>query len=404
MIYAAAAVFCAVTLWILSRAKAADRASAAPALVLAAGAGLSLVWRAGGAPFLPSDWVAAGADTLLAALAFVAAAQFRISKLAASCPASMRLTLGGAPLFLIVCSLAAFMLAPQLTFSSALLLGGALMLNGAAFDRRAVTNAPAPALIKAAVRLESAAILALGIPVVVILEGAATAAPAGLPAITPVYEASRAALIGFGFGGVCGLAAAGLGKRWRLNGSNANAYVAAAGAMIAFCLAALLGGHPVVAAAAAGLIWGEQTKSLTITRVRLRRAVEKAVAPAAYFGFGVILAPRFFQGDLLVIIFALAAVTILRVVPRLIALKATTLPKESQAFLAWFGGAPGAASALFLISLFDATALTAQDAILTIGALAVAFGVFAARLTAQPLIKTLLKETALAKKRALFAG
>ena len=36
--------------------------------------------------------------------------------------------------------------------------------------------------------------------------------------------------------------------------------------------------------------------------------------------------------------------------------------------LAWFGGAPGAASALFLISLFDAASIVTQDAVLTVGA------------------------------------
>jgi len=73
-------------------------------------------------------------------------------------------------------------------------------------------------------------------------------------------------------------------------------------------------------------------------------------------------------------------------------------------FLAWFGGAPGAASALFLISLLDAPSIVAQDAVLTVGSLAVLFGIFAARLTSRPLVKLLLKQTALAKKRAMFAG
>jgi len=400
MLYLTTAAICAATLWILTRARITGPAAAAPALLLIAGAGLSLVYRTTGAPFAPSEWVAAGADTLLAALAFVAAAQFRISKLATACPASFRLTLGGAPLFLVVCSLAAYILAPQLSFTSALLLGGALMLNGAAFDRRAVADAPAPALIKAAVRLESAAILALGIPVVVILEGLASSAGAGLPAIAPVYDASFEALAGFALGGVSGLIAAWLGERWKLN--NSIVYLAAAGGVAGFVLAPMIGGHPVVAAAAAGLIWGEQTKSLVTTRVRLRRAIEQAVAPAAYIAFGILLAPRLLQGDLLTVLFALAAVTIIRAAPRLAALESSNLPKESQVFLAWFGGAPGAASALFLISLFNSPSLIAQEAILTIGALAVAFGIFAARLTSRPLLKFLLKQTAVAKKRRLY--
>jgi len=52
----------------------------------------------------------------------------------------------------------------------------------------------------------------------------------------------------------------------------------------------------------------------------------------------------------------------------------------------------------------DAPAIIAQDAVLTVGALAVTFGIIAARLTSRPLIKSFLKQTALAKKRALFAG
>ncbi len=402
MIFAVIAAALAVVLWSLAKTNWISVAERAPALTLAVGAAVSLVYRAAGAPFAPSEWTAAGADALLAALAFVAAAQFRVSRLASACPASFRLTIGGAPLFLIVCGLGAFVLVPHLTLSAALLVAGALALNGAAFDRRAVADAPAPAIIKAAVRLESAAVLALGLPVAVLLEATATAAPLSLPAVTPLYEAGQAIFVAFALGGGLGLAAALAGNR--IESIRAAALLAVAAGVIAAFGAAALGAHPAIAAAAAGLLWGEQTTALITTRVRMRRIVERAVAPAAYFAFGVVLAPRIFQADLLTILFAIAAVTIMRAGPRLATLKQTNLPKESQMFLAWFGGAPGAASALFLMSLFDAASIVAQDATLTVGALVVTLGVFAARLTSGPLIKLLIKETALAKKRAMFAG
>lgn len=401
MAYAASAVLVAGSLWILSRAKAFDAASRAPALLLAAGACVSLVYRAFGGPFMPSEWVAAGADVLLAALAFAAATQFRVSRLATVCPASFKLTIGGAPLFLIFCGLAAFILVPQLTLGAAMLVSGALVLNGAAFDRRAVADAPTPAVIKAAVRLESAAALALGIFVVFLLEAAASAAPEGMPAITPLFDASIDLMISFAIGGGLGLGAAILGNKLKFK--DKSILFATIAAIVSFCLAGLIGAQPVIAAAAAGLLWGEQTTALVTPRVRLRRRVERAVAPTAYLAFGALLAPRILQADLLSVVFALAAISIMRAGPRLAALRKTTLPKESQMFLAWFGGAPGAASALFLISLFDAPSIVAQDAVLTVGALAVTFGVFAARLTSRPLIKSLLKETALAKKRRMFA-
>ncbi|MFC2952079.1 cation:proton antiporter [Marinicaulis aureus] len=406
MAFAGAAALLAALFLILGKSrgavlKAVDAGARAPALLLAVGAAGSLLWRFSGGPFAPSEWTAAGADALLAALAFAAAAQFRITRLASVCPASFRLTIGGAPLFLIVCGLAAFILAPQLSFSAAFLLAGALTLNGAAFDRRAVTGAPAPQTIKAAVRLESAAILALGLPVAVMLEAVATAAPQGMPIATPLFEASRSFLIAFALGGASGLAAAFYGNKLKIKKKAAE--LAILSGVVSFLIAPLIGGHPVLAAAAAGLLWGEQTTALSVTRVRLRRMAERVVAPLAYIAFGVALAPRVFQADLLTILFAAAAVTIMRAGPRLAALKKTSLPRESQMFLAWFGGAPGAASALFLISLFDAPSIMAQDAILTVGAVAVTFGVFAARLTSRPLVKLFLKQSALAKRRARFA-
>ena len=401
MTFAVAAAFCAVIVLLLNRSKTVDMAARAPALMIAAGAAAAFAYTWTGGPFAPSEWVAAGADALLAALAFVAACQFRVSRLSAVCPASFRLTIGGAPLFLAVCALAAFILVPQLNLGAAMLVAAALTLNGTAFDRRAVAVAPAPAIIKAAVRLESAAILALGVPVAFMIEAFATAAPQGMPMVTPLYEASRSFLFAFALGGAMGLAAALWGDR--LNGGEGRIWLIVSAGAAAFALSPLIGAHPVIAAASAGLLWGEQTKAPTITRVRLRRTVERTVAPIAYIAFGALLAPRIFQADLLTVVFALAAVTVMRAGPRMVSLKSTNLPKESQMFLAWFGGAPGAASALFLISLFDAPSIMAQDAVLTVSALAVVLGVFAARLTSRPLVKVLLKETALAKKRALFA-
>ena len=290
MIFATAAAVIAVSLWILTRTKSAAAAARAPILMLAAGGALSLAYRLTGGPFWPSEWAAAIADALLAALAFAAATQFRISKLASVCPASFRLTIGGAPLFLILCGLAAFILVPSLTFGAAFLVAGALTLNGAAFDRRAVADAPAPAVIKAAVRLESAAILALGLPIAFLLEAAATAAPEAMPAITPLYEASLSIFIAFAIGGASGLAAAIAGNRLK-HIKNKAPLAFAAGACAAL-IASFAGGHPVIAAGAAGLLWGEQTNAMITTRVRMRRLLENGVAPAAYFLFGVCLAPR----------------------------------------------------------------------------------------------------------------
>jgi len=212
MTFIVSAIVLAISLVILSRMKVLMLAAKAPVAMLVLGAAISLIYRSLEGPSAPSLWVAAGADALLGALAFVAAAQFRITRLARACPASFRLTLGGAPLFLLICGLGAFLLEPNLSLGAAFLIAGVLALNGAAFDRRAVADAPAPSVIKGAVRLESAAVLALGLPIALMLEAIETAAPAGAPLATPYYEFAVSACISFAIGGSLGLLSALIGN------------------------------------------------------------------------------------------------------------------------------------------------------------------------------------------------
>jgi len=295
---------------------------------------------------------------------------------------------------------------PQLSWQSALLLGGIMTINGAAFDKRAVMNTPAPAAIKAAVRYESAAIIALGIPVIILLAAYATAPEPNEASLAPLMSTSLSVLQGFAFGGVLGLLAAYSGAAYRrrtLQTRALDGQIAILGGIVAFGIAPMLGCDPIVAAASCGLLWGEQTSAAAPTRLRVRRFAERIVRPLAYFGFGLLITPRLFQADLLTIVFAIAIVTIIRVAPRLAILQTPSLPKESQFFLAWFGGAPGAASALFTITLLGNPALYEADAVLIIAALAITIGVFGARLTSKPIADAYLRETALAKKRRQFA-
>lgn len=377
-------------------------AAAAPALTIAAGAGVAVIFGIFHLPEPPADWIAFAAKAGLAMLGFASAAQLRVSRLARQCPSSFRLTCGGAPLYFFACSLAAFIMLPQLSIPSAMLVGGALMLNGAAFDRRAVVNTPAPAAIKAAVRNESAAIIALGIPIATLLAANATVSTPTEPALGPLMVSSFAVLKGFAFGGVAGLAASLAGAFYRRRTMQQRALdgqFAILAGVVMFVLGPAIGCDPIVAATSVGLLWGEQTSAAQTTRLRIRRYVDRAVTPMAYFTFGAVLLPRLLQADMLAIVFALAAVTVMRAGPRLAILQTPMLPKESQMFLAWFGGAPGAASALFVMTLLGNPALIDADAILMVTTLAILFGVAAARLTSRPLARHFVRQSAIARRR-----
>lgn len=392
---------------LLASTRFARRAAMAPGLTIAAGAGLALLFGLLKAPQPPADLIAFAAQAGLAILGFASAAQLRVSRLARRCPSSFRLTCGGAPLYLFACSLAAFIMLPQLSIPSAMLVGGALMLNGAAFDRRAVIDTPAPAAIKTAVRNESAAIIALGIPVAVLLASNATVGAPGEPAIAPLFAASFAVLKGFAYGGAAGLAASLAGALYRRRTMQQRALdgqFAIIAAVSIFVLGPTIGADPIVGATAVGLLWGEQTSAASTTRLRIRRYVDRAVTPLAYFAFGAVLLPRMVQADMLSVVFAVAAVTVMRAGPRLAILQTPMLPRESQMFLAWFGGAPGAASALFVMTLLGNPALIDADAVLMVTTIAILFGVAAARLTSRPLARLYVRQNALAKRRRAWAG
>ena len=389
-----------------SSTRLAKSAADAPGLLLAVGLTAGVAASFFGVAGYSAGIAALAAKAGLGAIGFACAAELRVSKLAKQCPSSWRLTLGGAPLFFVACSLCGFVMLPQLSFQAALLLGAIMTLNGAAFDKRAVVNAPAPAPIKAAVRFESAAIIALGLPVALLFVGYATAPQPNEAALAPLLRASLSVLKGFAFGGVLGLLAAMSGAAYRrrtLQMRALDGQIAIVAGVAAFCAAPFLGGDPIIAAAACGLLWGEQTSAAGPARLRVRRFTERVVRPFAYLGFGVFVAPRLFQADLLAVVFALSIVTIVRVAPRLAVLQSPELPRESQFFLAWFGGAPGAASALFAMTLLDNPALIDADAILIVSALAVSLGVFATRLTSRPLANAFLRETALTERRRQFA-
>jgi NhaP-type Na+/H+ or K+/H+ antiporter len=392
---------------VIAESRLARRASAAPGLLIAGGAAAAAIVSLLKIPAPPADALAFAAKAALAMLGFASAAQLRVSRLARQCPSAFRLTFGGAPIYFFACSLAAFIMLPQLSIPSAMLVGGALMLNGAAFDRRAVATTPAPAAIKAAVRNESAAIIALGIPFATLLAANATAATPSEPALGPLMVSTFAVLKGFAFGGVAGLAASAAGAWYRrrtLQQRALDGQFAILAGLLMFILGPAVGADPVVGATAAGLLWGEQTSAASTTRLRIRRYVDRAVIPAAYVGFGAILLPRLLGADMLSVVFALAAVTVMRAGPRLAILQTPEIAKESQIFLAWFGGAPGAASALFVMMLIGNPALLDADAVLTVTAIAVMFGVAAARLTSKPLAEHYTRQTLLARRRKAWAG
>ena len=378
-----------------------ERATRSPALILILSAvGGFFAARGLGAETDPAA-VSAVATTMLAGLAFVAGLQVKITQLPRACPSTFRLATIGAPIFLAGCAAAAFTLLPGLSLWSALALGAALVLNGAATDRSAFMRAPAPDAMKFAVRTESAATLVLWAPAAVILAAAAGVPSEGARPASALEAAILSAVLGVGLGAGVGLLLA-IPARLAVRRENkrlASALVATGGA-IAFAVGALTLADPICACAAAGLALAQDARLKAPERVKLRRLAERGLSPVAFALFGFVMGPRLIgEADLLIILFAIFVVGGVRIIAREAALARAPAEPESRRFLSWFGGAPGAASALFLLTYVDAGRMSDQELVLTAGATAVFAGVLITRLTSKPIARRYVKALGAARRR-----
>ena len=399
----------AAFLIILSRYGITQSISRKPALILCVAAAAGCLYQMFRLPDSGHEIISDLSGAGLGALVFVGALQFRLSRLGRQCPAALCLAVIAAPLFMMSGAISAFIILPNLSIWSALLIGGALMLNGAAIDRRAITSSLAPLDVKRTVELESAAALVFGLPLVIIIE---------LMADAPFSSASGwmetgifRAVIGFALGGSIGLIGGMLSRRASRKtadspedeASNPFIYALLSG-LAAFLIAPLFQGEAIIAAGAAGLIWSEEGVMSGAQRRLLRQRFDQSVKPMAYALFGFTLGPAILQADILILMFAIAAVTILRVVPRLLALSRLGLSQEQQNFIAWFGGAPGAASALYMIKLRGMSALIDQEMVLTIGVVAVFVAIIGTRLSSRPLVSYFIRQNAVARKRRYYTS
>lgn len=371
-----------------------------PALLVMLALGTGIVYRLLSFPVIDPALIGAGADMGLAALVFAAAMQFRLSKLRQQSPAALRLAVIAGPLFLFATAATAYVLVPALTVWPSILMAGALMLNGAAIDKKTIMASSLSSPIKQSVGLESAVALALGLPLVLFIEAVAVA-PYTMGSQLLDASVFRMA-IGFAFGGAVALTGAWLTARM-ITKAHHGLWPAMLAGAVAYLGAPFFGGEPIIAAAAAGFIWSEEIPMKRQTRVRLRRYIDMAVMPVAYAGFGFLVGHRVLEADTLVLLFSVSAITLLRVIPRLIALKKLELREEEQSFLAWFGGAPGAASALYLLSLIDSAAVIDQEALLTIGTTTILLGILATRLSSRPLARYFIRHAAIARKRRYYS-
>ena len=172
---------------------------------------------------------------------------------------------------------------------------------------------------------------------------------------------------------------------WLQHGSRRLAALALA--FIAFLVAGELGGNPFVAAFVGGLVFGTAARTEAAESVELTELTGGLLSLVLWFIFGAgFVLPAFDDLDVRIVLYAVASLTVVRVVPVAIALVGSGQGRITAAFIGWFGprGLASAVFALLAVEELGNTDPRVEAAINTI-AVTIVFSIVAHGVTARPL-------------------
>ena len=328
------------------------------------------------------------AEATLALVLFCDASRIDLGRLRREVGLPGRLLGIGLPLTIALGTVAAAALLGALSIEEAVILAVVLAPTDAALGQAVVTHPRVPARIRQELNVESG--LNDGICVPLLFAAVAVAdveseISDGRTAATLLVEE-----IGFGIvGGVAaGLVVAGVlvhaGRRnliddaWRQ-------VIPAAGAALAYGVAAALGGSGFIAAFVGGATFRMALKRDPGDDVELAERVGNMLNGVTFVLFGaVLLGPALSELSWELALYAVLSLTVVRMLPVALAMLGTHARPQTVAFVGWFGPR-GLASIVFAVIVIEESALPHEHLIVLAIYLTVGLSVLAHGLTAAPL-------------------
>jgi sodium/hydrogen antiporter len=292
----------------------------------------------------------------------------------------------GLPLTIVTGTLAALVLFPQLDLWTAAALATMLAPTDAALGLPVVTNPRLPSRIRQGLNVESGLNDGVCVPLLIVFLTIAQAEE-GIGRVEPV----RVILQEIGFGVVGGIVAGALGA-WVLRTFARRGWMegtwrqidALATALLAYTLAAALGGSGFIAAFTAGIVFGVVAAGHAEEATFLAEQTGELLNAVTFLLFGaVLLGPALGQLDWPIGLYAVASLTVVRMLPVALAMVGTGMRRVTVWFLGWFGPR-GLASIVFVLILLEETELPERSLMLTVVTWTVAASVYAHGLTAWP--------------------
>ena len=264
-----------------------------------------------------------------------------------------RMLLIGLPLTILAGALAALAIFPGLPIFEAALLAAILAPTDAALGQAVVTNKAVPVRIRQTLNAESGLNDGIALPVVLVFVSLAMAMEG------PAQSASE--WITFGalqvtLGPLAGLAVGYAGGRlidraseagWMTRGFQGLGALAVA--LAAFALAELIGGNGFIAAFVAGVTVGNVHRGMCEFLFDFVEEEGQLLTLLTFFLFGAVMVPQVIDDiTVSVFLYAVASLTIVRIIPVILSLLGTGLNLPTWLFLGWFGPR-GLASILFAL-------------------------------------------------------
>ena len=331
------------------------------------------------------------AETTLALVLFADASRINLRLLWREIAVPARLLGIGLPLTIAAGIAAALLVLPGLSLVEAALLAIAVAPTDAALGQAVVSDERVPSRIRQGLNVESGLNDGLCVPLLLIALAFASSEGGG------ETEPVRLVLEEIGFGVVGGLVAGVLGalalrfgrrRRWIASAWAPLVPVAATG--LAYGLATVLHGSGLIAAFTAGLAFGAVASRSEEEAAEIIETIADGFSAVTFFVFGAAIVPAALGGiGWASILFAVLALTLVRMLPVALALLGTRARAPTVAFVGWFGPR-GLASIVFAVLILQGEPIPNLDLILATIALTVIASVYAHGVTALPLTERYL--------------
>ena len=331
------------------------------------------------------------AELTLALLLFADASAVRLVAARRDLGLTSRLLGIGLPLSMAAGTLVAVVLFPGLPLALAGLIAASLAPTDAALSASVIADERLPARVRRVLNVESGLNDGIATPVVTFcIAASATALGMAEGELAGGFGALGDLVVGVAVGTAVALAGGRLlvvahARGWLQDGSRRLATLSLA--LLAFLLASEAGGNGFVAAFVGGLVFGAAARADAEKSIELTEQGASLLSLVLWFVFGAaFVVPAFEDVGAPTVVYAVASLTVVRMVPVAIALAGSRLDRATVAFIGWFGPR-GLASVVFALLAVEDLGHAHPDVVVAVNTIAVTIvlSVVAHGITGRPL-------------------